>query len=346
MGTTTSMPGAKTVIVGANGVVGMETLESLLLRAQGGVDVHCGVRDVKKFKKSMIDVPTVPMDMANKRQMTAALEGFERAFIIVPSCKERTKLAINALEAAKAANVSYILLLSVTIANTDTEFGRQFLPIESKVKSIGIPYTIIRLPMFLDNIFVHGKTAAKDSLINDPRDPKDQHPYITVADVGKCAAAILQNPHRGHIDKTYNLIAGTYSIADLSETMSKTLGKKIKTKQTSWDQFRRVYRDAKVPDWQINGAIEWLKNDLTMRISGDDRQTIRKITGDHPVSMEYFVALHAAKFGWTSPRIAGGDQDYRDDPIMQSRLQHAKLDRTCQDYEDDPVMQNRLVYAS
>ena len=96
------------MIVGGGGCVGIATLEALLLRGNGQLNLHCGVRNVKKFQKQMIDVPTVTMDMANKQQMTEALTGFDRAFIVVPSCKDRTQLAMNALEAAKEAGVKFI----------------------------------------------------------------------------------------------------------------------------------------------------------------------------------------------------------------------------------------------
>jgi uncharacterized protein YbjT (DUF2867 family) len=322
MGTTMSMNAAKTMIVGAGGCVGVATLESLLLNGNGQVDVHCGVRNLSKFKTHMIDVPTVPMDMENINQMTQALMGFDRVFIVVPSSKDRTKLAINALEAAKAANVKYILLLSVTIASSDTIFGRQFKPIEEKVRSMDVPYTIIRLPMFLDNVFMHGISVAEDSLIYDPRDPREAFSYVTLSDVGKCAAQILVDPSR-HMNKTYKLIGGTYSTIELSETLSKVLSKKIKVKETSWNQFHEANRQGDVPKWQVDGTIEWLKFDPNVWITEEDQNAIKTITGDNPITLKYFVSQHAAKFGWRRPLIYGGDKDIRDDPIMQSRLVYA-----------------------
>ncbi|KAL3914446.1 MAG: hypothetical protein SGILL_006098, partial [Bacillariaceae sp.] len=203
MGTSMSSINApKTMIVGGGGCVGISTLESLLLRGNGQLNLCCGVRNVKKFQKHMIDVPTVPMDMANKRQMTEALRGFDRAFIVVPSCENRTQLAMNALEAAKEAGVKYILLLSVTIASSrHTVFGGQFRPLEEKLHTLGMPYTIIRCPMFLENLLSHGQSVAEDDRIYDPRDPREQFSGVAVSDVGKCAADILLNPSK-HTNKT------------------------------------------------------------------------------------------------------------------------------------------------
>jgi hypothetical protein len=110
---------------------------------------------------------------------------------------------------------------------------------------------------------------------------------------------------------------------DMAEYLSKLLHKRIKVKETTWEQYRQVSREQNVPDWQTDGTIEWLKYDPNIWITGEDQDTIQKITGDNPVTMEYFVAQHAAKFGWSQPRISGGKKDTIDDPIMQSRLVHA-----------------------
>jgi uncharacterized protein YbjT (DUF2867 family) len=324
MGTSMSINGGpKTMIIGAGGCVGIATLESLLLRGSDQLNIQCGVRDIKKFQKHMIDVPTVQMDMANKAQMIESLKGVERAFIVVPSSEDRTRLAVNALDAAKAAGVKFILLLSVTIASSRTTiFGSQFRPLEEKVQSMDIPYSIIRVPMFFENLFVHGPSVAEDDRIYDPRDPREQFSGVAVSDIGKCAAEILLNPSR-HTNRTYKLVSKSFSMIDMAEYLSKLLHKRIKVKETTWEQYRQVSREQNVPDWQTDGTIEWLKYDPNIWITGEDQDTIQKITGDNPVTMEYFVAQHAAKFGWSQPRISGGKKDTIDDPIMQSRLVHA-----------------------
>jgi uncharacterized protein YbjT (DUF2867 family) len=322
MGTSMSMNAHNTMIVGGGGCVGVATLETLLLKGNGKVNIQCGVRNVDKFRKNMIDVPIVQMDMANKKQMVEALRGVDRVFIVVPSSKDRTRLAMNALEAAKAAEVQFILLLSVTIATSDTIFGRQFRPLEEKVMTMGIPYTIIQLPMFFENLFAHGQSVAEDDRIYDPRAPLEQFSGVSVSDVGKCAAAILLNPFR-HASKTYKLVSQSYSMIDMSESLSKLLHKKIKVKETTWQQFRNICFDKNIPEWQIEGTIEWLKYDPNVWITGEDQDAIKKITGDNPVTMSQFLAEHATIFGWKRPRIVRRDNDEKDDPIMQSRLLYA-----------------------
>jgi uncharacterized protein YbjT (DUF2867 family) len=66
--------------------------------------------------------------------------------------QDRGKLPVNGVNAAKAAGVPHILVLSVSTADdVSTVFGRQFHEVEEVVKSSGLAYTLFRLPLFTDN---------------------------------------------------------------------------------------------------------------------------------------------------------------------------------------------------
>ena len=61
----------------------------------------------------------------------------------------------NALEAARIADVPFVLLLSTPTATLPrTVFGRQFFAIEKAAASCGIPFAILRAPMFTDDMLL------------------------------------------------------------------------------------------------------------------------------------------------------------------------------------------------
>jgi uncharacterized HAD superfamily protein len=61
---------------------------------------------------------------------------------------------VNALEAVKAANVAFVVVLSVPTAGDESKvFGAQFSVVESAVKRLDVPHTIVRLPLFTDNLW-------------------------------------------------------------------------------------------------------------------------------------------------------------------------------------------------
>ena len=63
--------------------------------------------------------------------------------------------------AAKTAGVGHITVQSVSTAGVvSTLFGRQFHTIERATIASGLPYTILRLPLFTDNIWCVGSLHA------------------------------------------------------------------------------------------------------------------------------------------------------------------------------------------
>jgi uncharacterized protein YbjT (DUF2867 family) len=297
MGSSSSKPSSKTIIVGASGCVGKATLEALSTRHYGADEPYAGVRDVAGFEKHALKIPTIRTDLADKPAITRALQGFENVFLVVPCTTDRTALAINGLEAAKEAGAGFILVLSITLAGTDTIFGRQFTPIEDRAKVLGIPYTIIRLPLFMDNNFAHIASIAKQNNFCDPRNPGNRFASVAVDDVGKCAADILASPKKHHY-KTYKLIGQSHSVEDSRAALSKFLHRPIKIKTVTYHSFKMLNMDNGIPEWQIDGLIEWLKHEDAAKLSRKDAEAIETITGERPMSIQDFIAVNATAFGW------------------------------------------------
>jgi hypothetical protein len=96
-----------------------------------------------------------------------------RLLIDFPLSHQATKkglawLTSNELEAENEAGVSFVAVVSVLTSETDTIFGRQFGPIEALTKNIGIPYSILRLPLFVDNSLLSADSIEKQGTFYDP----------------------------------------------------------------------------------------------------------------------------------------------------------------------------------
>lgn len=95
----------------------------------------------------------VQADLGSPETLPAALDGVNAVFIVTPGAENRTDLATAGITAAKTAGVGSIVVVSVTsmAEKGDLLFKRQFTPIEDAVKTSEIPYTLLRLPLFMDN---------------------------------------------------------------------------------------------------------------------------------------------------------------------------------------------------
>eukprot|EP00036_Acanthoecidae_sp_10tr_P019574 CAMPEP_0206304004 /NCGR_PEP_ID=MMETSP0106_2-20121207/9525_1 /ASSEMBLY_ACC=CAM_ASM_000206 /TAXON_ID=81532 /ORGANISM="Acanthoeca-like sp., Strain 10tr" /LENGTH=148 /DNA_ID=CAMNT_0053734809 /DNA_START=126 /DNA_END=569 /DNA_ORIENTATION=+ len=146
---------AKTVLViGATGNVGTATVSALSSR---GIVTRAGARDPSSDKAKALatqpHVESVRADLGDPDSLPPALAGVSAVFIVTPGAENRAELVAAGVATAKTAGVSHIVVVSVpsVLADGDLIFKQQFNAIEADLKSSGVPATVLRLPMFLEN---------------------------------------------------------------------------------------------------------------------------------------------------------------------------------------------------
>lgn len=290
-------PTPKIIVVGASGYVGKATLASLVQRHGKDVEIYAGVRDPAKFGE-MEGVKVVKADMGNKDELTETLQEFNRVYLVTPGDVERTKLVLNALAACKAAGVEFALILSVATADTDSVFGNQLKPIEEATKKSGLRgYSIVRLPLFIDNNYANAESIKNASTFYDPRDVTKFHTPVAVVDVGKASADILANPKK-HYGKTYTLVMPPFSISDLAKAFSKALDKQVLATTVPYDKAKEAFMGMGFPEWQVDGILQLFQfidagNAATL---SQDLGDIQRITGEKATTLEEWVTQNAAGF--------------------------------------------------
>ena len=289
----------KTIVVGASGYIGKAALSALASRHAGKVETYAGVRDPSKFDSHVEGVKVVSADMADKDSLTKALAEYDRVFLVVPGHEQRTELATNGIEAAKAAKIKFLLVLSVLTSGTDSIFGKQFEPIERQAKESGIDYAIIRLPLFIDNNFAKAGSIKGQGTFYDPRDPTKLHTPVAVADVGKAAADILVDP-TSHVGKTYKLVMPAFSLNDLAAAFTKCLGREITHTRVTYKVTKETFMGAGLPEWQVDGIMELYRyiDEGNPIMNEADPGDIARITGEEAMTVEQWVEQNAFAFKW------------------------------------------------
>ena len=285
----------KVLVLGASGYIGQATLSSLVSRHGSNLKVYAGVRDPTKF--DMEGVSTIKADMNDKATLTSVLRDFDRLYIVTPGHEQRTQLAINAVEAAKAAGVKFVLGLSVATTGTDTIFGKQFVAIEKSLKTAGLKNAIVRLPIFMDNFYANAQPIKENGTFYDPRDPTKPHTPVTVADAGKASADILAHPEK-HFGKVYTLVMPSFTLNEAAEAFSSVLGKDVTPTTVPYPAAKEAFMGMGFPEWQVDGIMElynFMDNEspLTNNVSSND---IELITGEKPMDLKAWVTANKAGF--------------------------------------------------
>lgn len=287
-------------VIGATGNIGSATLHALSAKYRDQVEIRAGVRNPDKADKlkGIAGVSVVQAEMGANDKLVQTLAGVNALYIVTPGAENRAELTIATAEAAKKAGVKYVVVVSVLTADlTDTIFGKQLKEVEDKISKLGVPYTFLRLPLFVDNCWGFKDPIVGQSSIYSPVDPTKLYTPVVVEDAGKAAAAILVNPAQ-HANKTYKIISDRHSFNDIAAAFSEALGKEIKYVQVPYDAAKQSFLQAGYPEWQVDGILELYKLiDSGSSVTNEaDIGEYTRLTGENPTNLKAWVAMVAGAF--------------------------------------------------
>ena len=287
-------------VLGASGSIGSATIQALSSKYSNKVEIRAGVRNPDKADKlkGLRGVQLVQADMGDKEKLTSTLKGVHALFVVTPGADKRVQLTINAVEAGKAAGVTFVLVITGQTAGlTDTILGRQLYEIESTVPKLGIPYSFLRLPFFMDNLWGFKDTIKNQSTIYSPMDPTKPFAAVATQDAGNAAATILVNPS-DHYNKAYVIASDRYSYNDVVREFSSVLGREIKFIRVSYEAAKQTFLGFGRPEWQVDGLFEFFKlfDSGSPVVQVTDMSAYEQITGEKPISLKQYVAQIAPAF--------------------------------------------------
>jgi uncharacterized protein YbjT (DUF2867 family) len=285
-------------ILGTSGHVGQATVKAL---SEMKVNATAFVRDPNNAEKTKdLRLPGITLkagDMSDEAGTTSVLKGFDVVYLITPGHIDRTQITTSAIKAAKAAGVKHIVVVSVpSSGEAHLLFQKQMAPIEQAVKSSKVNYTILRLPLFLDNNFAHLGSIKGQSTIYCPQDPAAPFSAISCQDIGYASALILAHPEK-HVNKTYTFANKSFTMNDLIKAFSTALGREIKYVKVDYPSAKQAFIGMGIPEWQTDGILELFqgidKRDPVLNSQSND---FRAVTGRDATTVDQWVQAVAGAF--------------------------------------------------
>lgn len=283
---------AKVLVLGATGFVGTATTTTLSTK---GVLARVGARDVSSEKsKNLAKLPGITVvtgDMSKPDTLAGAMKNISTVLINTPGAENRSDLVAAAVNAAQAANVKHIVVVSIPSveAGADILFKKQCLAIEAAVKSSGLKYTILRLPMFYENQWGNQGSIKGQAKIYSPTDPTKPTSLISVADIGEAIAAVLTAPS-AHENKTYTLSSDTVTFGGIAKEFSEKIGQEVQYVQVPYPAAVEAMVGMGFPKWQAEGVCELMQlidnEDPVAVVSTTD---LESLLGHKPKSFKTWV---------------------------------------------------------
>ncbi|MFP4014658.1 MAG: SDR family oxidoreductase [Chitinispirillaceae bacterium] len=242
------------LVTGATGVVGTELVRRF---AAVGVGVRAAIRGQARNEKLFGQevVQTVPFDFTDKTLVDNALDGIREVFLLTPEVPEMAEYVRIFLEQAREKQVSHIVLMSFLGADRVPmiRLSRWHHEAELYVMESGIPYTIVRPNLFMQNFIT--RTQPSGGLIYLPLG-KGKVSYVDARDVAVASAEILVTAHQ-HASKVYRLTGPqSLSIHQVTQIISEVTRTHVEFADISEETARHVLESSGMPAWHVDANME------------------------------------------------------------------------------------------
>jgi hypothetical protein len=217
-------------------------------RTARDVDVIVGVRDPSSSENASLNTEGVKLIPVNLQISSGSLynaikrlEHIDCAFIVSPATSSKIQETCQALSALKRAGVSHAIVLSNTVVerspDNPTIFGDQCRSIETYVARTGLSYTVVRVPIYMDNYCSQIDSIVNNSVFYRPVDAHATRNSICIADLAEAVGKMALRPI-DFADQTLSLNGPQTSCMMAAEAFSHALGKQVVYEQVSRSAYK------------------------------------------------------------------------------------------------------------
>ncbi|KAJ3335195.1 hypothetical protein HDU93_006210 [Gonapodya sp. JEL0774] len=242
----------RVLITGASSEIGSEILHAIV---EGQNDVVAGVDGEKPLnsatRSKLVGACKLPMDSSS-----LDFTGIDYLVIVPSDSEKRVQHVRSYIDAAKRADVKFILLQSVLGAqNKETEFAKQYRQMEVYLINSAIRATFLRPTWLMENLLIHADSIRKEGVIKLPLREGKIVP-ISVIDIAKFVRVILDAPEK-FVDQAYDLLGpNSVSGVEIASAASESLGLEIRYVNVSSTEYKIFLKNKGLSEWQIQGILE------------------------------------------------------------------------------------------
>ncbi|WP_421871111.1 SDR family oxidoreductase [Marinoscillum sp.] len=276
-------------ITGATGQLGSLVVEQLKKRTDAD-NLVALVRSPEKVQ----DIEARKFDYNEPAGLADQLKGIDTLLLISGNeIGQRARQHSNVINAAKEADVQWIVYTSILQADTSTiSLAEEHRATEKLLKDSGIDFTLLRNGWYTENYTASIPGALQGgAFIGSAGDGKIAS--ASRIDFAEAAAVVLTSS--GHVHKTYELAGDeAYTLSELAAEISKQTGKDIPYNNLPEAEYSKILQSFDIPKVFADGIASWdvsaSKGDLF-----DDSHTLSKLIGrpTTPLAEEVTKALKA-----------------------------------------------------
>lgn len=277
------------LITGASGQVGGRVVAQLV---DLGERVRALTRDPTKLAGLPGEVECVSGDLEDEKSLVAAMDGVDRLFLMNSGLG--VEQTVNAVRAARATGVSYIVNLSSmsTCLEPVSAAAKVFLDREKLIQDSGIAAVFLRPGLFASNTLAWANSIKTDSLVEEagdgafaPIDPRD------ISDVATVVLRDARHAGQRYVLTGSELMTAADQVKVLAEVLDKHLDYHLIPDEVALAQMRAAGQPESMIT-MFSELFELIRNGATaVRTS-----TVQELTGHQPRTYRQWAHAYANAF--------------------------------------------------
>jgi uncharacterized protein YbjT (DUF2867 family) len=280
------------LLTGITGNNGGATANALL---EKGAKFRALVRDLDKAAAwADKGVELVQGDLNDPASITAALEGIDRAVLVMPNGQDQERLELLFIETAKNAGLQWIIKVSSpeAVRGTTSPTPVVHLAAEDAIKASGMNWTFVRPSFFMQNFRGSIPKAKGTGVLAMPMGDKGTAALTDCADSGAFIAHILTD---GNSETRYGQcydITGpdpVMTFAEIAAQIGEALGQDVKYVPADPKAFQEAMRPFVTSDWHSDAVAHLFAEIADGTTPGIKTDTFQKIMGRPGKSFKEFV---------------------------------------------------------
>ncbi len=280
------------LLTGVTGKTGGETARQLLAK---GVRFRALVRDEGKAAGlKAAGVQLAVGDIAHADVVRRALDGVEKALLILPNGRTQQASETQFTDLARAAGVKHLIKLSSmeAVAHARTPIPQGHWAVEEYIRGSGLGWTMIKPNFFMQNLLTSAASIKSQHRFSLPMG----NGTTGMADVRDIAAVCVEVlTGAGHAGKSYEITGPEIlTFNDVAERFSEVLGVKIGYVPMPIGDFRERMKNVLEP-WHLNAVCELFREIDEIGLD-HTTGTVRQLLGREPIPLRQFIRDHAASF--------------------------------------------------
>ncbi len=281
------------LVIGASGAVGKPTIRALVAKG-AAVRALSSSEDSVQALKTMGIADVVIGDLRRGADLAGAMAGVATVYFVMPRFQEDEAVAgMAVVDAARTAGVGHFVYCSVFNPQVRTlDHHARKLDVEEHLIGSGLPFTILRPAMFMQNLNMEWRQVSEDGVYPRPYSPEQTMAAIDTDDLGAPAAAVMRDPawHGG----CYDLCGDKLTHSQMAEILSTVMGQPVRAEKSSLEAWQAAARARGATDYFVNAYAKMCAHYDGHGLAGGNSMVLRSILGrapnDYRAFAEKFVA--------------------------------------------------------